>query len=68
MRLQQLFKSTQRKIDDLPAVRKRLARFERERRMGFKMANVMIESVARDVHRDQTDIVLGGPGSPGYDE
>ncbi len=56
IRLQQLYKSTRRKIDDLPAVRVRLARFERERRMGFKMANVMLESVALNVQKD-------GPGS-----
>lgn len=36
MRLQQLFKSTQRKIDDLPAVRLRLARYLRETRMARK--------------------------------
>ena len=56
MRLQQLFKSTQRKLDTMPDVRKRLARFERERRMGHKMASVMLESMARNVQKD-------GPGS-----
>jgi len=48
IRTQQLFKSHQRKIDDLPMVRLMLARCLRDQRMGFKAAGVMLDAVARN--------------------
>jgi hypothetical protein len=50
-RTQQLFKSEQRKLDKIIETRLRLARYERERRMGMKAANVMLEAVARNVSK-----------------
>lgn len=54
-RTQQLYKSEQRKLDKLPETRLRLARYERERRMGFKAANAMLETVPRNVSEQQID-------------
>lgn len=51
-RTQQLYKSEQRKLDKLPETRLRLARYERERRMGFKAANAMLEAVARQTREN----------------
>lgn len=44
MKLQQLYKSTQRKIDTIQDVRKRLARCLREQRMARKTAAEYIAS------------------------
>lgn len=52
-RMQQLYKSTQRKIDTIQDVRKRLARFERERRMGFEAANMLIEGLAKNLNAQE---------------
>lgn len=51
-RTQQLFKSAQRKIDKGPETRLRLARFERERRMGMKLASVILEAVSRQTREN----------------
>lgn len=54
-RTQQLFKSEQRKLDKIIETRLRLARYERERRMGMKAvkdANVMIEAVSRQTREN----------------
>lgn len=50
MRLQQLFKSAQKKIDDLSHVRVRLARFLREQRMARKIIVKKMEPATHDRH------------------
>lgn len=68
-RTQQLFKSEQRKIDKDPETRLRLARYERERRMGMKAVNVMLEAVSPNATTMRgDDVILGGPGAPGFDD
>jgi hypothetical protein len=55
VKLQQLYKSTQRKIDNLSSTRVRLARLLREQRMARKAAHQMRKAVERKIH--------GRPGS-----
>lgn len=47
MKIQQLFKSTQRKIDNLAETRLRLARCLRERRMGEKAVREVLAEVRK---------------------
>lgn len=57
IRIQQLYKSQMHKLDKLPDTRRRLARYERENRMGAKAAGVLLDAVARNVvNRDNGDL------------
>lgn len=49
IRLQQLYKSQMHKLDKLSDTRRRLARYERENRMGAKAAGELLDAIARNV-------------------